>query len=304
MAISKETQEWLNELQSQGNLSAEAFSQLKSSIEANSKADDFIKGSALRQSDYSRKQADLQSARQDFERTQGELKSKELALTKFQTELGEWKTGADSKIVDALKARETAETKAAQALAKLQRIGAQSGLDESEWKLTDEDTKLVNKNDNGAGIDTSRFLTQDQLQAQIGKGTREAAILDAMIADLAEDHRELFGTRLPNKAQLVNEALAAGKPLTAFWEEKYGVVAKKAELVEAKIQERIQAGINDEKVKWASANALPGGNSPFRNEPRSPVLREGGLAAPPEAGGGGVSAAIAAFNSGKFKTGR
>ncbi len=302
MAISKETQEWLNELQSQGNLSTEAFAQLKSSVEANSKADEFIKGSALRQSDYSRKQAELQTARQDFEKTQNDLKTREAAVSKFQTDLGEWKTGADTKIVDALRAREAAETKAAAALAKLQRIGAQSGLDESEWKIGDEELKNVNKEP--VGFDTSKFLTQDQLKEQIGRGTREAALLDAMVADLAEDHRELFGTRLPNKAQLVNEALASGKPLTQFWEEKYGVAAKKAELAEAQIQERIRQGVETEKAKWASDAALPGGVNPFRNEPRSPVLREGGLAAPPEAGGGGVSAAIAAFNSGKFKTGR
>ncbi len=302
MAISKETQDWLNELNSQGQLSAEAFAQLKSSVESNSKADEFIKGSALRQSDYSRKQAELQTARQDFDRTQAELRTKEEAVSKFQTSLGEWKADADGRIVAALKAKEQAETKAAAALAKLQRVGAQTGLDESEWKLSDEDTKLINKEGQNQPFDTSKFLTQDQLKEQIGKGTREAALLDAMVADLAEDHRELFGTRLPNKAQLVNEALAAGKPLTAYWEEKYGVAAKKAEIAESQIQERIRQGVETEKAKWASANALPGGASPFRNdEPRSPVLREGGLAAPPEAGGGGISAAIAAFQSGKYK---
>lgn len=298
MALSAETTAWLADLKSQGSLSDEVLTQLRSAAEANSKTDEFLKGSVLRQSDYSRNSADLQKAKTDFEKTQKDLADKEVALTKFQTELGQWKQGADTQIIAAQKDRESAEVKATAALARLQRIGVQHGIDESEWKLGDTDFTPAKKDDT---VDTSKFITSEKLNEIVSKGTRDAAVLDAIIYDLGEEHRELFGKRLPAPAALVQEALATGKTLTGLWEEKYGVQAKRSEIAEKAITDRISAGVEAEVTRRMSDASLPGAHLMGARDDLqgAPVFKEGGLPAPTSEGGG-VSAAIAAFRSGKF----
>ena len=55
MALSNETQRWLESLKTEGNLSDEAYNSIRTSL--NDKADNFVKGSVLRQDDYSRQMA-------------------------------------------------------------------------------------------------------------------------------------------------------------------------------------------------------------------------------------------------------
>ena len=300
MALSVETSAWLEGLAKDGGISAESLATIKSSLESSAKADEYVKGSALRQSDYSRKQAELQTARQEFEKAQADLANKEAGVTKFQTDLGVWKTDSEAKIIAALQAREAAETKAAAALSRLQLVGGKYGVDPADLNIEGV-IAAKPKETPVPEFDTSKFVTKED----VSRGTQDAALLDAMIYDLGVEHQSLFGKPLTGAYSLVKEAMASGKPLTEYWADKYKVDDRRKEVQEASIQQRINEGVEAAKTKFLSENLLPGGRgmSGVRDDLRgSPILREGGIP-PPTDSGGGVSAAVAAFQSGKYKAG-
>ena len=300
MALSTETQAWLDGLSKDGGISADQLLTIKSALESNSKADEYVKGSGLRQADYSRRQADLQTARTELERATADLKTKEAGVTQYQTELGQWKAVSENKIVAALQAREAAEKSAAAALSRLQLVGGKYGVDPADLNL--EGVVIPKKDETVPTFDTSKFITREDA----GKGLQEAALMDAMIHDLSVAHQELFGKPLTGAYQLVDEALKANIPLSKYWESKYKVEDKRKEVQAADIQRQITEGVEREKTKMLSELNLPGGRGMVgvRDDLRgSPILKEGGLPAPPADGGQGVSAAIAAFQSGKYKGG-
>lgn len=301
MALSKEAQEWLNSLRTEGNLSDEVIAQLRTAAEGNTKTDEFLKGSVLRQQDYSRKQSEVQAAQAEVEKTRLALVEKEAGVARFQTDLGTWKNVADGKIIKAEKDLETARVKAEQANARLLRIGAQYGVPAEELALEGEPIVTEQNKTPNSGIDMSQFVRKED----VGKNVREAVLADAMIHDLSTAHFELFGKPLPQAQKLVEEALNTGKPLTEVWAEKYKVKDRQNEVTEAGITQRIKEAVDAERAKLASESSLPGGKMiGFRDDLRgAPVLKEGGLPAPTETGGG-LSAAIAAFQTGKYKATR
>lgn len=303
--MTKETQEWLDGLKKEGNLSDEAFNHIKGSVEGNAKADEFVKGSVLRQNDYSRNFGELQKAKQDLELAQAGLTQKEVDLTKFQTSLGTWKSQAEGSFNDALKAREAAEKRANAAAVRLQTVAAKYGIAAEEVSLEGVEVKMpVAKVAEGVGMtqeDVDRMI-----QERVGKGTQAAAQFDALIQDISDQYSELYGGRWPvgTASKLLQEAVAAGKPLSEYASTKFKFEEKQKErdqnLFDAKVKEKVDAGV----AAALSAAGLPGANPGYRDDLqslRSPVLRPGGIPAPPLEGGGGVSAAVAAFQGAKYR---
>ncbi len=294
MAISKETQEWLDDLKKEGTLSEEVIQNLKTAVEANSKADGFLKGSVLRQSDYSRRSAEVDTAKKTVEDSQAALKQREEAVTKFQAELGTWKQGAEENYNKALKEREAAEKKASAAQARLRTLAIANGLSEEEV-LKDLDVSVIPEKKIEPTFDTSKFLTREDVE----KATREATLLDAVISDLKDEHRALFGSGF-NATALVQEAIASKRGIRDLWEERFKVKDKQAEVAEGVIQKRINDAVAAKDAELRSTMQLP---SPRPNDPLSPLFRPDGLPKPKvdDDGPGGVSAAIAAFNTGKYR---
>jgi hypothetical protein len=302
LALSNETKAWLEGLQKEGNLNAEQLSAINTALEAAPKADEYVKGSVLRQADYSRNSAELQKAKAEAERTMVELQEKEKLVTKFQTELGTWKAGAEKSFSDAITAREAAEKKANAALSRLSSVATKFGVPAEELKLDEfmnTNTTTTTPTNNGvpANFDASQYITK----ADASKAVRETALLDAMLYDIGENHRELFGTRLPKPMELVQGALAAGKPLSQFWEETYKVGEKRTKISKAAIDKQIADGIQAGITKFTSENNLPNPTAAREDLHGSPVLVNGGIPKPSEDGRGGISAAIAAFQTGKYK---
>lgn len=108
------------------------------------------------------------------------------------------------------------------------------------------------------------LVTTDVLRAIADKEGEAIAVM----ADIAEEHRELFGTRL-NARELRKQAIAAGKPLEQIWMETYNVAAKRAEksaaekaVYEKKIAEDAVAKYRSEQGNPSTASPLPSTN-PF-----------------------------------------
>lgn len=296
MALSTETQSWLESLAKEGNLSADVVAQLRTAAEANANADSFIKGSVLRQSDYSRNSAVVQQAKQEAERALAETQ-------RFQTELTEWQTGAQGSFQKALKDREDADARAGKALARLQSVAAKYGVNEDEIKLEGFESVTEAKKEVMSSFDPEAY--KREVREEMGKTVREAAVLDALILDLNNEHFALFGKPLPKAGELVQEALKSGKQLTQLWEEKYAVGAKRTELQEASVNKRVDDEVASRMAKLVSEGVLSPQSQGIRNDPYagSPILRKE-VMTPQSADhqdGQGLSAAVAAFQSGKYK---
>lgn len=298
MALSSETAAWLADLKKEGGLDDAALASIQNAL--GDKGDGFIKGSVLRQSDYSRQSAEVQKAKKDAEEALRTVAEKEASLNRFQAELGTWKAGAEGSFNKALQDQEAANLRAQKALQRLQTVQTKYGIPEEDVKLDDviiPEKKTVDPN-------APKYTTEDDLKRIVGGGMREAGLLDAMIYDLATEHQRLFGHPLPKAQLLVQEALAANVPLTKYWQDKYKVEDREKALAEEQYSTRLKTDVEAEVAKRLSAANLPGGVVPGGRQDltASPVFSKP-LALPTEEGQG-LSAAIAAFNSGKYKASR
>lgn len=108
----------------------------------------------------------------------------------------------------------------------------------------------------------------------------------ATATDLAEDHRDLFGARLPGGVGTLRKEYQDavrnhrfGGDLRAFWEQKYNVSTKRTEIATKAVEERETRIRADERAKVLSENLNPATRSPISS--RSPFVakaatREGG----------------------------
>ncbi len=75
--------------------------------------------------------------------------------------------------------------------------------------------------------DITAVVKHDAGMFELGRGATELDAIECVAA-----HRELFGQGISPRA-LVQEALAAKKPVTEYWEEKYKVADKRTEIAKA-----------------------------------------------------------------------
>lgn len=297
MALSTEVSAWLDELKKEGSLDDAAFTALKATFE-NEKVGNFVKGSVLRQADYSRQSGAIQKAQKDLEDAQTAFQQKQEAVDKFNGELVTWKAGAETNFNKAIQEREKAERVAQAATARLKSLAAANGLSEEEVLKDIEVAPVVDKKTEQQ-FDTSKFVSREDIQ----RGVIESALGEATIADIADEVMELTGTRF-KRAEFLAEAVKSGKTLEQYAEQKFGIAKLRTDRAAAAIQKQIEDGITAGVTARLSEAGMPGNLAPGRSDLRgSPVLSGGAMKAPAvgQQPGGGVPGAIAAFNSGKYK---
>ena len=300
MALSDQTKAWLEDLKTNGGLTDEAFNSIKATFEGNSKADEFVKGSALRQADYSRVMADVQKAKKDVEDAAAALATKEAQVTTYQQELGTWKAGADVNFKKAIQEREALERKANAAVARLKSLAVANGLPEEDV-LKDLEVVVVpdNKNNNNnSQIDLSGYVKRED----IARTVQESALIDASIHDVAVRHLELTGKPLKDAGKLVAEAINAKMTIGDYAAKKFDYAKLEADQAEAAINQRVKDAVEAERTKILSDAGLPNAGTGLRTDLKGSPLLAGGPLKAPTAGneGNGVSAAVAAFNQGKY----
>jgi hypothetical protein len=295
--MTQETQKWLADLKATGKITDEQIKALEIAA-GTPEVDQFIKDSALRQADYSRHMDEVRKAQRAVEDATKELQNKEAAVTKYQADLGTWKAGAEEKFNAAVRAAEGSSTKLAAAINRLKAIAVANGLDEADVL---KDLDVPSNPPVPPSVDTSKFLTADQLTERVREATRTAAFVDATIHDIAVEHQKLFGVPLPSAKDLVAEAIKAGKTLDQYWSEKFKVPEKQAEVREAEINERIKKAVDEATARLTSERVLAGQHN--NAAPVSPVFKED-LSKPLPVDykpGGGISAALAAHAAGKYQ---
>lgn len=304
MAMSKETQDWLDGLERDGGMSGAAVLELRQHLSL-AKADEYVKGSMLRQSDYSRQMAEVQRLRAEAEQAHATLDAKDQATQKWAAELGQWQVGAKDNYDKALVEREKAEGIAARAVARLKSSATRLGLSEEDV-LKDLEVAQPNQTPPQTPVDTTKFVTIENLQ----ETARQSAVLEGILADIGTEHYELFGTRI-KLTPLVQEAIAAGKGVEQYWRDKYNTAGRAKDLETANWQKKIDEAVSAKEAELRSQ--LPGSVLPRGVDRDNPLtthkiftnkhLMDANAKSAAEEGSGtssGVSAAVAAFNVGKF----
>ncbi len=144
------------------------------------------------------------------------------------------------------------------------------------------DPKAVESNPN---FDASKFVSTETFQqtaSQFGNAI-------AMAQDIADDHKELFGTRLPGGVSKLREDYQKavqtrrfGGSLREFYEDTYKVAAKRDEISAAARTKEIADAIAAEKTKWVSEQANPmtrtlgSSRNPFTNRAQAGSATDGG----------------------------
>lgn len=192
--------------------------------------------------------ADAERARADAEAKATDAAAKIAAYDKWYTEVAE-PTAADLKakhdVAVAEAAAERARTKALQ----------EAGL----LKLEEKTTAAATSSTAADAFDPKKYnlVTGDILRAVADKEGEAIAVM----ADIAEEHRELTGTRI-NARELRKEALAAGKSVEEHWMQKYGIAA---------LREKKAAESKSAYEKKIAEDAV----AKYRSEHENPLTRPG-----------------------------
>lgn len=278
------TKQWLDDLKQSGSVSDEDMNVLQK-IAGNPKADEFIKGSALRQADYSRKM-------QEHAKLVADLTQKESEVTKYQTDLAHWQTGAKESYAKAVKDREDIAKELAAATEKLRTIGTLHNIDEAEWK------PAVLKEEKP--LETPKYVTREEIEAEVKRSVSESALVDAAMQDLNFKHIKLFGTPIEGNLEFVREALTAKKTLSSYFDEKFKVPERMEQLRKEDVDKQIKDAVAANEAKLRSELQI---SSPRAGDRSSPLFD---AAFHPKQDGEGrtmsaVEAATQAYNKGTYQ---
>lgn len=295
------TQEWLEEATKQAGLSADEQAALSNVFTKNTKLAKYVEESGLRQSDYSRNMARLKD---EHESRMAEIAEKERAADQFAAQNGQWYAENNTKYQKTLKEIEDLRVQQAQLQERMKGVASRYGVPDEELHLPVVNSPVNAPVVNTPTFDESKFVSRDAAEREL----RGSLFFQTELADLIDEHKELFGGRGFNKTEFTKKALdisaksGGAKKLRQIWEEEFKVADKRKELDEQQIQARINAAVAERENKIRSEVHLP---APRPAEQRSAVVDRFAKSAQPEKGdpGRGVRAAIASYYEGKDRIG-
>lgn len=227
------------------------------------------KDAFMARADYSRNMDALKKEQAD---AQKKIADQEAKNAKYYADLGTWKGDADKKYADGQKALEAANNKLAQITNKM-------GTLKNQYSIEDADLADILNPAITAPVVTApvvdpnkdSYLSRDAYNKDVDEFRTQFPLIPAVIADLDDRHRELFGKPLPGKTQLVQEAMAAKKPLDAYAAEKFGFAAREKEIEKENWQKEADVKFKEREEAIRSEYANPAAR-PLGDNPASPVL--------------------------------
>lgn len=201
----------------------------------------------------------------DYNRKMDELKQKEALLNQeLQNHiagLNQWRDGEQSRVnqqVSELQAKYERDVAALRS--QIEAEGLQPSV--SQPVKTNGTATTTNVNGN------VQYMTKQQFDSELAK----AAMYPALVAQVVEQHRQLFGSA-PDMPKITDIALRTGRSLSDVWRETYKVADKEAELQQAAIQKQIEEGVNARLVQLQSDGAMAQQNFSGRQPEPSPIRR-------------------------------
>lgn len=275
----------------------------------------YIEGNQLRQDEFSKKMNDLQT---DIQKKEKDLEAKIANEDKYHNSLATWDTKRKKELEDATTARKKAEDALAAARDRVTALATEHDLPADEIQKLFEGAPVARQETHERGVDPkeldNRYVTRESFQIE----AKSYARLATMIPALERQHFKLFGdaAEAPDWEKLIEETtkLGGAKTLKQVYEETYKVSEKREELrnadIDARVKKAREEGEEAARAKILADNPTIGQSIRSGEREGSPVLAlatkqriEADKGKPPIAAQSPVAAAVAAFNSGKYKTG-
>jgi len=228
-ADDNDLKQWFAEIKAEGGLPDDKIAELETILGAD-KVKTVLKRSVSNHKDWTKKTMEAADMRKQVEADRAQMEQE-------KQQLAQWRDGVQAQLDDAYKQYQESNISAATLKAKVQTIASRYGIDPKELMEGDVPPDVQpTKGTPVANIDTSKFLTREDLDKQFNGLKSMDALVQAQLYDIAAEHQDVFGKPLRGASELVKEALQTGKPVRQLWEEKNNVQAKRSELLEAQIR--------------------------------------------------------------------
>lgn len=293
MGLTPEVAEWLKEL----SLTDDERKVLEPII-GKPERQEKVKGSVLRQSEFSKKMNALDKQKLDLEAA---IAEKERVVAEDAAALGTWKQTADKTIIDNQKALEDAKTKAFRLEERMKTLATQYGVDPKDLGLDGEPPPKKPETPDLTEFD-KKYLGKgdaDKLLAEV----KSTPFIAAELEDIVDENRSLFGKSL-NRRELVASALKNKRTLREEWETTNEVSKRRDEIRESDIQKRINDAVAEKTTALLSEHKLPVTRGADSGSPILSMrddLKLAGTDRSKNSGASAVDAAVAAYNTGRYR---
>ncbi len=296
MPLPAELTKWVEEMRKAG-LSDATLQSLEKDCERKDTADQF-KRTVLAVADYSRQTQELQDQKTQLENYLGELKqwkdTQEIDLRKNSREALEYKR---------LHAEATDKLKVA-----TQELGRLHDEGYTQLDLTKVTPTMPTPTPSPLPTNGESYLTKDELNKMRQEQEQQFLTLQSISAKITKEHFKLFG-ELPDLDRIMEIAVQRKQPIAATWESEYKVQAKRDEIKEKEIQDRINTEVAKQVATRVSEQALMGNvlRSDTDGSPIFKTLGEKNADGTPKsvpfktADSEGLAKAMEAYRAGKFK---
>jgi len=208
------------------------------------------KDNVLTRSDYSRKMDELSKAKADVE-------TERQKVTDLMAQNTQWKTGEESRLTDALRRAQAAETRLFNVQQKLR---DEYDAYPETLKNLGLDGEVITKPDTSPLQDSKQvnYLTNEDFDKRANEQGMTFMSIQNQLFKVGKQHRKLFGSdddydpddllkfALDNKLSSIESA----------WEQKYNVSAKREEIRQAEVKRQIAEAVTLAKSQWESELAL------------------------------------------------
>ena len=267
-----------------------------------------VGGSILMQAEFSRKMDDLAKEKTKLDAD----------YQKDRQTLVDWRKSKEQVLVDANTAKEKAERALAAHNDKIKALAVEYSISEDKVKEILADAPVVddkNRNEERQRSEDGRYLKREEFD-RIGQ---DYVKVPAILMAIQTEHMKLFGSNGAelDTIKLVENAQKNKRSLRDEWENEFKVSDQRAAVAKAQHDKEISAaeqrGEESARSKFLAENPGAAQNVRNINAPGSPVLdnararyakdakEKSGPADVDE--GRGVSAAVRAFNEGKYDQG-
>ena len=254
MPVTDETLKvWLEDLHKAGSLSDDDRKALEVVLDK-PQAAEFVKGSVLRQADYSRRMSEVDKAKAEFA-------EKEANVLKLQQDLVNWQGTYGPKYQKTVKELEEANTKLFQQQQRLKTLADTYGIDPTELGIAEGAPPVAAPPKPEPQKDQPRYLTPDDGVTYLK--------VQARLMRLAGEHQKLFGEPLDTE-KLLEDSLeenrrGSNKKMDEVWRERYKVDEKLEAIRQKDIEDRITRAREEERTKVLSEHKLPPTVPAFEN---------------------------------------
>jgi hypothetical protein len=205
-----------------------------------------LKDQVMMRSDYSRAMDEARAQAEALNREKEEALAQAEAIIQANTK---WREENEKVVEQALRRAQAAEQQKLRLVQSLR----------DDYGATDDYLKTLVSDDTPPPPTPSQpGKTDDALKREdIDKLITDGIRLQAVLHNLNREHRQLFGDDIPDLEALINHAAQNKLDVKTAWEQLHKVADKRQELSQADLKRRIDAAVQEEKVKWESEQRLP-----------------------------------------------